>query len=102
MWRFGAVSVRPCASFEAGRLQAKGAGTADNKKTVRLPWTAAGLSGLADLELGGRLWMGTELGAELPLLRDTFYFAPDPGQAGAGRIQPIGVSASFHLGVTIL
>ncbi|MEO8904299.1 MAG: hypothetical protein ABI488_18210 [Polyangiaceae bacterium] len=83
------VSLSGCVSFDWGRLQGRGSHTL-SERSASAAWLGPG--GFVDAEVQALPWLRLqlELGALLPLARDSFYFGPDetvhriPNLAGYG------------------
>ena len=76
-YRVGArVALSGCASFDLGRLQGRGSHTlaAQSRSAT---WLGPGGFVDAELQVLPGLRLQLELGALLPLARDSFYFGPD-------------------------
>ncbi len=71
----GPVEFRPCASLDAGRLNATGFEIRQPRR-VSIFWSAGGLSGAFRAQLGSRLALGAEAGILLPMARDHYKFRP--------------------------
>jgi hypothetical protein len=92
------LAVSPCVIVDGGVLRAQG-GKRHAATTTRVrPWIAPGLLGRLQWRLVGPLSLELEAGATFPLVRDTFYVAPDfilQGTPAAGALAAGGVSVRF-------
>jgi hypothetical protein len=77
-----ALLVRPCAGLDAGLLYGEGATVLHPTSSSR-PWLAARALIRAQVSVGEFLFVGAEIGAALPVVRDTFYM--DPGHVTVYR-----------------
>jgi hypothetical protein len=77
-----ALLVRPCAGLDAGLLFGEGATVLHPTSSAR-PWLAARALVRAEVAIGDFLFVGAQLGATLPVVRDTFYM--DPGHVTVYR-----------------
>lgn len=96
--RFGsdhALSARPCAFLDAGRLHGEGSSlTPADERSVF--WTAAGAEMTASARLTGPLRVGADVGIVLPFRRDRFIFEPD---FEIHEVPAVGFSAGIGLGL---
>ncbi len=72
----GSWFAEPCATFEAGKLSARGFAT-DNAQSASATWFGPGAKLRAGFIGFGVLSLAAEAGFVAPLARDRFYFAPD-------------------------
>jgi hypothetical protein len=100
-WPRETLVIRPCASFEVGRLEGR-AKPVDNGRITSLRSgqmlrLAAGQSIQARARLAGSLWFELEAGAIEPLLRQKFVFSnPD---VTVSSVPAIELAAALGLGV---
>ncbi len=81
-----ALALRPCAGAEAGILDVAGSGASLVRARERSrPWAAVSLLGGAEVT-SGRVSLGLEAGAALPLVREAFFFEPDAAVWMAPRV----------------
>jgi hypothetical protein len=73
---FEEASIAPCASFDVGTLLAEGWGSAAAGSSLR-PWAAPGLGGRLRWAIAGNIELQIEGNSSFPLVRDTFFVAPD-------------------------
>jgi hypothetical protein len=89
------VSLRPCAYFDAGRLNASGSDVSPNREKSVF-WAATGAELALEARLVGALSAAAEVGILLPLRRDRFFFVPE---RTAHEIPAAGLSAGLGLGL---
>lgn len=92
-----AVLVFPCASLEGGVLLARG-DSAEGGRARPGTWLAPGVGGQVVWEVSRSVYLGAELGAFAPLVRDSFYFTRR--DRAAFDVPALGVRLSF--GATLL
>jgi hypothetical protein len=71
----GAVSLRPCATFDVGVLEGAGNAPAASRHVTR-PWMAPGLAARLDARWNDRLGVSVAGGAHAPLVRDELVIDP--------------------------
>jgi len=94
--KLGFVEAGPCLLVELGRLHAYG-DRVNPAKSARIPWAAVGAS-LRVERVFSPFFVGIDLGFELPLRHDEFYFRPD---RTLHTIPPVVGLAGFDLGVRV-
>jgi hypothetical protein len=72
-WRWRWLSVRPCASLLAGRMEVRGDDTPQPASTSR-PYAASGMALAATA--GGTLYLALRAGVAATLIRDSYDFGP--------------------------
>jgi hypothetical protein len=87
--------ARPCASFDLGRLSARGYATR-LARAAAAPWYGPGVLVATGTRALSALALGVEAGVVFPLARDRFYFEPDQT---AARIPEIAGYGGITLGV---
>jgi hypothetical protein len=87
-----------CATGELGTVAVSVSGTATGPRPARVVWSSLGGSVRAAL-VWDPLRLEGEGGIEVPLLRDSFYFAPKTPQTEVHRIPAVGLGAGASLGV---
>jgi len=90
------LDLRPCAFGRAGALVSAGHGL-DSSVTSTRPWGELGASALVEWRVMGPLALEVEMGADVPLLRETFGFQ-DPSDS---LYQPPGVMAEGRFGLGV-
>lgn len=93
------LSLRPCLSFEAGRLLATGQGALTSQEHP-IFWVATGAFLSGELRAPDTWAARAEIGALFPLRHDEFYF--DPGRHIVHTIPPVGMFFAVALELEIL
>lgn len=95
-WAWGRVDLAPCAAVEAGALRGDGSDVPAPAHPTRA-WVAVGASARATLDIHGPLFADLGAGILFPLLRDGFYFVPDPSKI-VSQPEPAGFHATLGVG----
>jgi hypothetical protein len=85
----------PCVTFEAGSLQAEGAGATRNALTPKMLWLTGGALLRAQLDVAGPLSVEATAGGKVLSQHDEFVLRP-----GSLVYQVPGLSAGFGLGLS--
>jgi len=76
-WSVGAWRFTPCVRVEAGALAASGVGVSPDRSATR-PWFASGVAGAVQYRISQRFFLELTGGVRAPLVRDRFFFEPNP------------------------
>ena len=91
----GPFALRPCLSFDAGRLAVTGDQTYHGQ-TARVAWFALGGAARTELRLLSTLLLGLDAGFIVPFTRDSFFFEL-PGQVETLRGPKIGLTLGLSV-----
>jgi len=94
-WRWRWLSVRPCASLLAGRMEVRGSDTPQPASTSRR-YAASGMAVAATA--GGTLYLAVRAGVGATLIRDSYDFGP--GTAVFFQAGRLTTSLSLGLGLS--
>lgn len=93
-----ALSVRPCAFVEVGKLNARGYNVVQEEPSRSLLWTAGGVELAIEFVPAGPFTLGAEAGALFPFLRDAFFFDPEGADVRIHQIKSVGFTAGIGAG----
>jgi len=99
--RDSALSLRPCAVWELGRLHGSGEETVSGS-TAHVFWQSVGALGRASFEIFPLVSIDAEAGLIFPLRRDRFVFGPEPVVSGYANPAFAGtLSLGFTVGAVV-